>query len=241
MPQIELRGQRVQYAVRVSKRAKRISLRCSQADGLELVYPHGMTDPPAEELLRQKCDWVLASIEKLQAAREQIPKRDYVDGELFQFRGSPLVLKSAINPQLRRATVEIEDGIMRLACPDGAHTARYELMRIAVADFYREQAREYLPRRACQLATVHRFAFASVRIKNQKTRWGSCSAKRNINLNLRLMMAPDEAIDYVIIHELCHLHVMDHSRAFWNLVESHCPDYRQWRAWFKQHGPSLIL
>ena len=240
MPQIELRGQRVQYAVRVSKRAKRISLRCSQADGLELVYPNGMTDPPAEELLRQKCDWVLASIEKLQAAREQLPKRDYVDGELFQFRGSPLVLKSAINPQLRRATVEIEDGIMRLACPDGAHTARYELMRIAVADFYREQPENIC---RCAPASSRRYTVCIRQRADQESKdaLGSCSAKRNINLNLRLMMAPDEAIDYVIIHELCHLHIMDHSRAFWNLVESHCPDYRQWRTWFKQYGPSLIL
>jgi len=95
--------------------------------------------------------------------------------------------------------------------------------------------------RAEELAHKHGFKFARVRIKNQKTRWGSCSAKRNINLNMRLMMAPDGAIDYVIIHELCHLRELNHSAAFWALVESYCPEFRHWRAWFRQHGPSLIL
>ena len=88
---------------------------------------------------------------------------------------------------------------------------------------------------------MYGFKYEKVRIKNQKTRWGSCSAKRNINLNLRLMMAPDEAIDYVIIHELCHLLELNHNPAFWALVESCCPKYAHWKAWFKQHGPRLIL
>ena len=88
---------------------------------------------------------------------------------------------------------------------------------------------------------VYGFRYQNVRVKNQKTRWGSCSSKGNINLNLRLMMAPEPAIDYVIVHELCHLRVLNHSPAFWTLVESCFPDYRRWRAWFKEHGASLIL
>ena len=102
-------------------------------------------------------------------------------------------------------------------------------------------AAEYMPARVAELAAIHGFDYAVVRIKNQKTRWGSCSAKGNINLNLRLMMAPDPVIDYVIIHELCHLRELNHSLAFWALVESCCPDYRRWRNWLKQLGPCLIF
>ena len=80
-----------------------------------------------------------------------------------------------------------------------------------------------------------------VRSQNQKSALGSCSAKRNINLNLRLMMAPDAAIDYVIIHELCHLRELNHNRAFWALVEFYCAEFRHWKAWFKEHGSRLIL
>ena len=88
---------------------------------------------------------------------------------------------------------------------------------------------------------MHGFKYEKVRIKNQKTRWGSCSSKRNLNFNMRLMMAPDEAIDYVIIHELCHLRELNHTPAFWRLVEACCPNFRHWRDWFKKYGASLIL
>ena len=82
-----------------------------------------------------------------------------------------------------------------------------EARRGAIEAFYRELAKNYLPERVRELAAAHGFQYARVRVKNQKTRWGSCSSKGNINLNLRLMMAPEQAIDYVIVHELCHLQV----------------------------------
>lgn len=78
-----------------------------------------------------------------------------------------------------------------------------------------------------------------LRIKDQKTRWGSCSSKGNINLNWRLILAPQEVMDYVIIHELCHLKEMNHSKAFWDLVEAHCPDYKKQKQWLKENTARL--
>jgi hypothetical protein len=76
-------------------------------------------------------------------------------------------------------------------------------------------------------------------IKDQKTRWGSCSKKGNINLNWRLIMAPLHVIDYVVVHELCHLKVMNHSKDFWNLVESIQPNNHERRRWLKVNGNRL--
>ncbi len=241
MPLIQLRDRSFEYAVRVSKRAKHISIRCSQHRGLEVVYPSGAIKPPPDELLKQKCDWIIASMNKFQALRAELPGREYVDGETYMFRGQPHILKTSRDPKVTRINVECDEGVLRLTFPDSPQLARRALRRDAVIEFYRIQAGQYLPMRARQLARELGLQFASLRIKNQKTRWGSCSAKGNINLNLRLLMAPVEAIDYVIIHELCHLEILNHSPAFWQLVESHCPHYRHWRKWFKQNGSSLIL
>ena len=76
-------------------------------------------------------------------------------------------------------------------------------------------------------------------IKGQKTLWGSCSRKRNLNFNWRLMMALEPVIIYVVVHELAHLKFMNHSRKFWQLVEKYCPDWRQHRTWLRIHSTEL--
>ncbi len=84
-------------------------------------------------------------------------------------------------------------------------------------------------------------SFNRITIRDQKTRWGSCSARGTLSFNWRLMLAPPAVLDYVVVHELCHLTHMDHSKAFWAHVESVCPDYRIHRKWLKEHGQELIL
>lgn len=82
--------------------------------------------------------------------------------------------------------------------------------------------------------------YGKITIRNQKTRYGSCTAKGNLNFNCLIMLMPEEIIDYVIVHELCHIKEMNHSRRFWNEVESVFPDYKERRKWLKQNGNTLI-
>jgi len=83
--------------------------------------------------------------------------------------------------------------------------------------------------------------YNKVFIKGQKTRWGSCSHKRNLNFNWRLVMAPLPVLDYIVAHELLHLLELNHSKRFWSLVEETCPDFRELRGWLKKNGPRLML
>ncbi len=178
--------------------------------------------------------WIEAQAKKTMAMRE----RRYVDGAQFPYFGDKITLK--LREDAEPARFSLRDSHLEVVLPKHLQGDQI-LLRNIIEEFYRQQALAYLPLRTRQLAQQHGFSYNQLRIKNQKTRWGSCSAKRNINLNMRLMMAPEAAIDYVIIHELCHLRELNHSAAFWALVESYCPEFRHWRAWFRQHGPSLIL
>lgn len=241
MPTVNLGEISVAYKVRASKRARRISVRYSPRDGLEVVYPLGVDSPPPEALLKEKSAWVLANRERFHDAARRLPPRTYEDGEIFPVLGRPYSLKLAPGSESGRPTVKRRDTSLVLALPARIDAADLTARRAAVEAFFRALALEYLPARVSELAAAHGFHFGRVRVKNQKTRWGSCSSKGNINLNLRLMMAPEGAIDYVIAHELCHLRELNHSPAFWALVESCFPDYRHWRAWFKKHGAALIL
>lgn len=84
-------------------------------------------------------------------------------------------------------------------------------------------------------------SYGRISIRGQKTRWGSCSSKGNLNYNYLLMLCPDDVIEYVVIHELCHRIYMNHSKRFWEKIEEFCPNYRQARKWLKQNGNSLIV
>jgi len=103
----------------------------------------------------------------------------------------------------------------------------------------RSRARTTLPVRLRELAAAHGLAVARVSIRNQRTRWGSCSRDGHICLNWRLVLMPDWVRDYVMVHELMHLRRLDHSPAYWRLVAAACPEYGDARHWLRAHGPAL--
>jgi predicted metal-dependent hydrolase len=109
-----------------------------------------------------------------------------------------------------------------------------ELERLA------EQAADVLAEKVRYYAQQIGVTYGRITIRNQKTRWGSCSAKGNLNFNCLLMLAPEDVQDYVVVHELCHRKQMNHSRQFWSEVERILPDYKIRRQWLKDHGGALI-
>ena len=116
-----------------------------------------------------------------------------------------------------------------------------DAQRNALTQRYIVAAKEYFPKRAAYFRQFTGGTYNRITIRDQKTRWGSCSAKGTLSFNWRLMLAPPAILDYVVVHELCHLTHMNHSAAFWQAVESVYPDYRNARKWLKEHGQELIL
>lgn len=106
---------------------------------------------------------------------------------------------------------------------------------------YREAAKEYFPKRVSYYAHILGISYGKITIRDQKTRWGSCSSKGNLSFNWRLILAPPNVLDYVVVHELCHRKEMNHSQRFWALVESVMPDYKEYRKWLKENSGKLTL
>ena len=107
---------------------------------------------------------------------------------------------------------------------------------IALAD----EALKVIPVRVEYFAKVIGVTYGKITVRNQKTRWGSCSSKGNLNFNCLLMLAPPEVLDYVVVHELCHRKQMNHSKAFWLEVEKVLPNYKEVRKWLKEEGSQMI-
>ncbi len=117
--------------------------------------------------------------------------------------------------------------------------------RLALEKRYKEAAREYIPKRADYYLAAYPDLFprcySRISVREQKTRWGSCSSKGTLSFNWKLMLAPPAILDYVIVHELCHLAHMNHSAGFWSCVAAILPDYKERRKWLKDHGNELTL
>ncbi len=106
---------------------------------------------------------------------------------------------------------------------------------------YRKAARLRMEERTAFFHKITGGNYTSITIRDQKTRWGSCSSSGTLSFNYRLIFAPPAILDYVVVHELCHLTHMNHSRDFSNMVESVLPDYKERRQWLKEHGQELNL
>ena len=114
------------------------------------------------------------------------------------------------------------------------YLSREEIQKLA------EKALEYIPKRVSYFAKQIGVTYGKITIRNQKTRWGSCSSKGNLNFNCLLMLTSPEVIDYVVVHELCHRKEMNHSKAFWAEVEKVLPNYKEQAKWLKENGGEII-
>ena len=140
--------------------------------------------------------------------------------------------------QAQKMQRQMEEAQKKEAQRDKCYTPE---QRSALEKRYREAAKEHFPKRAAYYAYLLGVSYDRIRIAGQKTRWGSCSSNKTLSFNWKLMLAPPKVLDYVVVHEICHLREMNHSPRFWALVESLMPDYKQQRKWLKENGHTLEL
>ena len=186
-----------------------------------------------ETFIQQKADWITRTREKIKSTSMagQFLGKQYAGGEKFLFLGSSFDLKLVGS---QRHSLHFDDGFT---------LSRAEQIKgeQAFTRWYKERALEIISERVKQYAQQYNFTPKQVKISSAKTRWGSCSPNGTLNFTWRLVMAPLDVIDYVVVHELTHLHVKDHSNTFWKAVETIYPDYKKQRKWLRENGGKLSL
>lgn len=227
---VTLGGERIEYTVRESNEATQPRIDVGIHE-IAVVRPEGEAVDPAD-LLEENAQWVLEKKAKYDQYREQAPVRRFESGELFPYRGEPheIVVE-------QRSASAVENGELRLA----AHHVEQTSIQQALERLFRRKAREHIE------ATVESFAekmdveYDKLEIRNQRTKWGSCSFSGTLGINWRLIMAPPEILEYVVVHELAHLEEDNHTSAFWNLVSEYDPSYREHAEWLDAHSAELIF
>jgi hypothetical protein len=183
-------------------------------------------------LVQEKADWIQEKQNWQKSHPEVLHHKKYITGEHFYYLGNayPMEVVSAANPLL-----ELQGDRFHLAQAALPHAEKVFI------NWYHQQARHVIGELVRKRADGQGLAYRSLRITSAKRRWGSCGAKGTLNFSWRLVMAPQSVIDYVIVHELVHLEIRNHSRAYWDRVAHWMPDYKQQVAWLKANGRYLTL
>ena len=228
----------VPYQLRRSTRARRLRLSI-RPGGVEVVAPLRARASDIAAFIDQHRAWIDVKLETLQRALAAHPGSAQLrDGGTILYRGQPVRLRvlAGARPQvLQTSGIEV---IVRSAVADADLEAAVErLLTRWLRWSAQNDALEYVERHA----RPNDLLPAAVRVKEQKHLWGSCSAKGRVNLNWRLVLAPPAALDYVVVHELCHLRHRHHQPPFWRLVAEILPDYGQHRRWLRANGHLLTL
>jgi hypothetical protein len=208
-----------------SDRARHYRLTLRRDGAAVATIPRRGSEREARRFVDQHRDW----LERARARQQARPRAAAVWtlGTAILWRGETETIRLAANNG--RPVVAIGSDLFRVLQTDGD-------LRPALEAQFARLARIRLPARAWELAAATGIEIKQVTVRNQRSRWGSCSARRTISLNWRLLQTPDHVCDYIIYHELSHLREMNHSARFWAQVEAVCPGWRAAERWLKQHG-----
>lgn len=212
------------YTVRESHRAKHVNLKISRLGKLEVIVPTGFDQRRIPEILQQKQSWIERATERIETERSRLPCNSLdippkqinltAIGEIFQIAYcQPTKLGFKTFEKQSRLTV-------------WANAAEVETCQTLLRQWLAEKADRALIPWLLQVSQEIALPFTSARIRGQKTLWASCSGRKTISLNYKLLFLPAPLVRYVFIHELCHTVHLNHSRHFWQLVEHHEPNYK---------------
>ncbi|HBZ00116.1 MAG TPA: M48 family peptidase, partial [candidate division Zixibacteria bacterium] len=207
----------------IRSKRKTIGLQIAPDATLVVRAPKSAKIADIETVVFRHIDWIRRKKEYVLKNRNEIPVRQFIDGEEFPYLG-------------RSFKLSISDSHWHsLVFDDGFYLSqKYQPQaRQLFIKWYKLQARGVISQRVQLLATKANLHYGRIKITSANRRWGSCSAKGNLNFSWRLILAPLEAVDYVVAHELAHLEVKNHSRRFWDKVRELYPDYERWRRWLR--------
>jgi len=233
----------VDYSVKRGRRRKRtVSIQVTADAKVVVLAPRFVSAGDIEALVREKSEWILGKQADVRRIERLHPPKAYIGGEEFLFLGGGYALD--IREGFGERAPRIDPEARKLIVPIGAGLSdkeRREEVRSAVSAWYRAEAEAILDPRVRLYSREIGVSPKGVLVREQAGRWGSCSGAGVLRFNWKLVMAPLRILDYVVVHEICHLKVRGHQAAFWEEVGRIVPDFRERRAWLRGNAPLFRL
>ena len=205
---------------------------------VHVVVPKRLSDARVKDLIIKRTTWIKKKL-RIQAETVLPKPKEYVSGENFTYLGRNYRLKLIPNGE---EEVKMKGGYLTLGFSEKlSETDRQTFVKKSLEGWYKGHALKRLTEKSKRYEKILRVTPQSISLKNYKSRWGSCSNSGEINFNWKIIIAPHHIVDYVVVHELCHMLEHNHSPKYWRHVQSVIPDYKMDRQWLKVNGMGLFI
>jgi predicted metal-dependent hydrolase len=220
-----------------TNRKKSVSIEVN--DGIVKVrIPKNLSNKKIQTIINDRLPWIEKKIDEQAQQMIDIPKR-YVNGEFFSYLGNEYQLQIIEDSQEH---IVLNEKYLQVMLPIISHTDDIsEYVHSLLTKWYEQQALSILTKKTKKFDALIDKRPVSIKIRDYKSRWGSCSSKGAITYNWRIIIGPEHVVDYVVVHELSHLLEHNHSKSFWKSVEQVFPDFKNSRKWLKMNGQKLRI
>lgn len=220
-----------------SSRRKTAEIAVEVPDKVLVTVPAGTSDEDLMKLVTRKARWIIQQLVQIREIRSESSMREFVSGESFLYLGRNYKLDLSIEKTLRKPVIKLSNGRFNVSTP----SVDQDYLRRHMIEWYRVKAREKIISRIAYYAPKLDVTPTGLMIKDQAKRWASCTSKDLLIFNWRSVMAPSPVLDYIVVHELCHLLEKSHSSRFWSLLRAIIPEYEQREKWLRENGVRLDL
>lgn len=224
------------YVIRLSSRKSAVIE--IKAEEVRVYAPHRATQKALKQWVEENAPWIRQKLRLQAQRRQQIPTRGYTEGAPWPFMGERLKLR--ITTGNKSDTVKRDQELI-IQLSRRSQKPQDQQVKLALQEWYKQQALKRLTEKSRYWCQQLNTQYRSIKLRRTKSKWGHCTIQGDLQFNWLILQAPEAVIDYLVVHECCHLIEHNHSRRFWTLVEQLLPDYRQHKQWLREHGHQLLL
>jgi predicted metal-dependent hydrolase len=225
----------ISFEVEYSPRRRTVQIAVQVPGKVMVTAPAGRTDQDLLDVVSKKGLWITQKLYMMKTMRMQPVVRELVSGESFLYLGRGYRLDLQLDEKAKKPSISMKAGQIKIH----SRSMDQDYLRTHLIAWYRTKAAKLIGDRVRYYSQKMGVTPKSVIIKDQKKRWGSCTSTGNLYFNWRSILAPASVVDYIVVHELCHLMELKHSARFWSLLRAVLPEYEAKKQWLKENGVKL--
>lgn len=223
--------QRIEFSVIFRKR-KTLSIEVEAPGIITVIAPEGATEDRILETVKTKSKWIVQKLFEIKEMEYRKRTKQYVNGESFIYMGRNYSLQIIIDDKITLPVAKLFRGKLYVY----TYSKNEEIIKQALENWYKDKAKEKIKERVIYYQNYFDIKPTKIIVKDQQKRWGSCTTKQELLFNWKCIMAPSPVLDYIVVHEMCHLVHMNHSKEFWQLLKRVLPDYESRKALLRNNG-----